>query len=214
MRFRKSIVLVAGAVLLCGCPTVHPHYSAQPEPLAVQGAYVHAASKIVMPESIGSFQRDTIIRYDADGFDVSAGYNLVSPSHAISATVYVYPAPSLVSFASPPDVVAEAKEHLTEGEFERIKQAIQRARPGGALIEQSDFRRTEGGQSYSGKLAVFEYEGAFIGSKISLRSRLYLFCYVGGKWTVEYRFTYPNVKDADKEIEEFIHQWSWFGTGV
>lgn len=82
-------------------PDLHPHYLAQPERLAVRGAYVHTASGITMPESIAGFQRDAVFRYDEDGLDVSAGYNLVTPSQHIAATVYVYPAPSLVSIGSP-----------------------------------------------------------------------------------------------------------------
>ena len=40
------------------------------------------------------------------------------------------------------------------------------------------------------------------------------FCYVGGKWTVKYRFTHPKSEDADREIQEFIQKWSWYGDGV
>lgn len=210
----KVIVRVAVALFLCGCPTMHTHYLAQPERLATRGSYVHPASKIAMPESVGGFQRGTILRYDADGLDVSAGYNLVSTSYQIAATVYVYPAPSLVSIGSPPEVVAGARAHLTEGEFVRRKQEIQHAHPGATLIEQRDTVRAESGQSYPGKLAIFEYEDVFAGSRILIRSHLFVFCYVGGKWAVEYRFTYPKTEDADSEIQEFIQKWSWYGAGV
>ena len=213
-RLLNAFVPVAAAVFLCGCPTMHTHYLAQPERLTVRGAYVHSASKIVMPESVAGFQREAIFRYDADGLDVSAAYNFVTVSHRIAATVYVYPAPSLVSIGSPPDVVAGARAHLTEGEFERRKQEIQHAHPGAALIEQRDTFRTESGQSYPAKLAVFEYEDVFAGSRIPVRSHLYVFCYVGGKWAVEYRFTRPKGEDADREIQGFIQKWSWYGQGV
>ena len=193
---------------------MHKHYLAQPEPLVVRGTYSHPASKIIMPESVAGFQRDRILRYDADGLDVSAGYNLVTTSHRIAATVYVYPAPSLVSIGSPPEVVASARAHLTEGEFERRKQEIQHAHPGAALIEQRAIVRTENGQSYPGKLAIFEYEDLFAGSRISVRSQLRVFCYIGNKWAVAYRFTCPKTEDADQEIQEFIKKWSWYATGV
>ena len=209
----KAIIPVAAGVFLCGCPTVRPHYLAQPEPVVIIGTYVHPASKITMPESVAGFQRDMVLRYDVDGLDVSAGYNLGSAIHQIAATVYVYPAPGLVSIGSPPDVVADARAHLTEGEFERRMQEIQRAHPGATLIGQRDTLRTENGQPYPGKLAVFEYEDMFAGSKVPLRSHLYVFCYVGGKWAIEYRFTHPKSEDADKEIQEFIEKWSWQGAG-
>jgi hypothetical protein len=193
---------------------MHTRSLAQPEQVEVRGAYVHAASKITMPESVAGFQRDTVSRYDPDGLDVSGAYNLVTPSHRIAATVYVYPSPSLTSIGSPPEVVAGARAHLTEGEFERRKQEIQHAHPGTAVLEQRDFSRTESGQSYAGKLAVFEYEELFAGSRMPVLSRIYLFCYVGGKWTVKYRFTHPKNEDGDREIQEFIRKWSWYGEGV
>lgn len=210
----KAIVPAAGALLLCGCPSMHTRSLAQPERVAVRGAYVHSASKITMPESVAGFQREGITRYDADGLDVSGAYNLVTPSHRIAATVYVYPSPPLTSIGSPPDVVAGARAHLTEGEFARRKQEIQQAHQGAVLVEQRDVSRAESGQSYAGKLAIFEYEEVFAGSRMPVRARLYLFCYVGGMWTVKYRFTHPKGEDAGREIQEFIQKWSWYGEGV
>jgi len=176
--------------------------------------YVHPASKITMPERVAGFQRDTILRYDVDGLDVSAGYNLVSASNQVAATVYVYPAPSLVSIGSPPDVVAGARSHLSEGEFERRKQEIQHVHSGALLIDQHDTVRIENGHSYAGKVAIYTFEDVFAGSRIPVRSQLYVFCYVGGKWAVEYRITYPKSEDADNEVQEFIQKWNWYGSGI
>ena len=167
-----------------------------------------------MPESVAGFQRDSVTRYDADGLDVSGAYNMVTPSRRIAATVYVYPSPPLTSIGSPPDVVAGARARLTEGEFARRKQEIEQAHPGAVLVEQREISKTASGQSYAGRLAIFEYEEAFAGSRMPVRARLYLFCYVGGKWTVKYRFTHPKSEDADREIQEFIQKWSWYGGGV
>src|SRR5262245_50828993 len=192
----KGILPAAAALVLCGCPSVHTRSLSQPERVAVRGAYVHSASKITMPESVAGFQRDSVSRYDADGLDVSGAYNLVTPSHRIAATVYVYPSPSLTSIGSPPDVVAGARAHLTEAEFQRRKQEIQQAHPGAVLVEQRGISRAEGVQTYAGRLAVFEYEEVYAGSRMPVRSRLCLFCYVGGKWTVKYRFTHPKSEDA------------------
>jgi hypothetical protein len=210
----KKIVPAAAVLVLCGCPSMQTRSLAQPERVAVRGAYVHSASKITMPESIAGFQRDNVSRYDADSLDVSGGYNLVTPSHRIAATVYVYPSPSLTSIGSPPDVVAGARARLAEGEFEARKQEIRQAHPGAILVQQREMSRTQSGQSHAGKFAIFEYEEVFAGSRTRLRSRLYLFCYVGGKWTVKYRFTHPKSEDADREIQGFIEKWSWYGEGV
>src|SRR5678815_628029 len=134
-KLLMAVVAIAATLLLCGCPSTHTRSLAQPERVAVRGAYVHAASKITMQENVAGFQRDTVSRYDADGLDVSAAYNLVTPSHRIAATVYVYPSPASTSIGSPPEVVAGARAHLTEGEFERRKQEVQHAHPGATLVE-------------------------------------------------------------------------------
>ena len=147
-----------------------------------------------MPEVIAGFQRGNITGYDAVGADVSAGYNLVTPNRRIAATVYVYPS--------------------TEGDFERRKQEIQQVHPAAVLLDQRDFSRTENGRSYAGKLAVFEYEDSFAGSRMRLRSRLYLFSHVDGKWSVKYRFSYPKSEEAESEVDEFIRAWRWYGEGA
>ena len=218
MDMRKAIsgavVLFASTLLLCGCPTAQTRYLPEPERLAVHGDFVHSASNIIMPEKIGEFRRDLIFRYDTAGLDVSAGYGLIGPDHHIVATVYVYPAPPLISIGSPPDVVASARAHLAQGEFERRKQEIEQAHPGAVLIEQQETAEAKGGQLYPGEQAVFEYVAAFGGPAMQVQSRLYLFCYIDGKWAIEYRFTYPKGENAEQEIKQFMKDWNWYGQGV
>ncbi len=193
---------------------MHPRYLAQAEQLTVHGQYVHPSSKIAMPESIAGFQRISVARFDADELDVSAGYKLTTSDQCIVATVYAYPAPSLTSIGSAPEVIAEARAHLTDREFEHRKQEIQHSHPGAALIEERDVVRTDGGLSYTGKLAIFEFESVFAGSKMTVRSHLYVFCYIGNKWAIEYRFTHPKTQDAEQKIQEFIQKWNWYGAGA
>jgi hypothetical protein len=125
------------------------------------------------------------------------------------ATVYVYPAPSLESFGSPPDVIAEARQRLTESEFTRQKQALVRAYSGVRMIDERDIVRAEAGKRYPGKFALFEYKEGPSGARVQVRSSLYLFCFVGGKWAVEYRFTIPEGGNAHGEVQDFIQKWNW-----
>ena len=97
-----------------------------------------------------------------------------------------------------------------ERHLEHRKQEIQHRHSGALLIEQRDTIRTEGGKSYPGKVVIFEYEDLFAGSRIPLLSRLYLFSYIGDKWTVKYRFTYPKGSDAEKEVQQFIQELKWY----
>jgi hypothetical protein len=210
-KLSKSVVLAALVLFLCGCPAARVQVATGPETLAVRGTYVHPGSRIWMPERVADFWREAVIRYDANGLDVGAGYNLVTSSHHVAATVYVYPGPSLASIGAAAETVAGAQARLTEAEVERCKQEIQRVHPGARVIEQRDVTLVERGRSDAGKTAVFEYEDQFAGSTIPVRSSLYVFCCVDRKWTVKYRFTHPKVEDAEGEIQEFMENWSWHG---
>src|SRR2546421_3121334 len=111
--FRVSVAAV-GIGFLCGCPSVSTHPLAQPEKSEPRGPYVHSASGIVMPETVGNFKRGTILRFDAEGLDVGVSYNLNTASRHIAATVYVYPAPHVASIGSTAEVIAGARARLAE----------------------------------------------------------------------------------------------------
>lgn len=198
---------------------VHASPLKKPETILVKGTYVHEASKITLPENIGSFHRREVTRFDTEGYDIGVAYDFASVTsvtkvtNLVAATVYIYPGPAVHSIASPSKVVAEAQDRMTENEFERRKKEIRYMHANAKLMEEHDFVRTEGDQSYSGKSAVFEFEGVFAGSKTQLRSYLYVFCFVGRKWAIEYRFTGAKSADSSKQIEDFVERWKWFGTG-
>jgi hypothetical protein len=44
---------------------------------------------------------------------------------------------------------------------------------------------------------------------VLLRSDVYAFCHVGGKWTVEYRIDYPFDYDAGLQIAAFMRNLIW-----
>jgi hypothetical protein len=207
----RTVLSAATATFLCGCPgVILAQPLAQPEREKVQGPYVHTGSGIVMPESVGNFERGFVTRFNQEATDISAGYNLFAPSNHIVITVYVYPAPKLTSIGSPPDVIAGAQTHLAEQEFDRRQQEIMHAHPKATLMDQHDTDHIENTHSFPGKTATYEFEGIFAGSSQSLRSLLYVFCYVNGKWAIEYRVTFPKAEDDDGEVQNFIHQWNWY----
>src|SRR5260370_37322414 len=80
-----------------------------------------------------------------------AGYNLLAPGRAVAATVYVYPAPSLISIGSPSDVVASARATLCKTEFERRKGELIGAHPGARQIGEKDAPLPQGGPPLPGK---------------------------------------------------------------
>jgi hypothetical protein len=208
IRLLKISLPLLVAALLCGCQTSGPHYLSKPEIVPAEGNYVHAGSKITLPPTVGGFLRNRVTRYDVDSLDVSAGYSLISIA-PINATTYVYPAPPLASFGSPDSVVAEERAHLTATEFERRKWEIGQVHPGAALVEQHDVVQTKDGRAYPGKRAVFEYQQQSGDVSVTVRSELYVFCFVEGKWAVAYRFTYPKFENASPKIQEFMEKWNW-----
>jgi hypothetical protein len=164
---------------------------------------------MIFPPTVGAFQRVALSRYDSQGLDVSAGYNLPAFAGGIAATVYVYPAPSLVSIGSPPGVVASARATLCQSEFERGKREVLGAHAGGRLLGEKDVVLLQGGTNFSGRAATFEYDGLFAGQHQPVSSELYVFCYIGGSWTIKYRFTYARTFDATEAISAFMRTLSW-----
>jgi hypothetical protein len=209
MKALRCALIAGMSLLLLGCPTMQPKYLSQPAAVEATGSYTHSASGMVFPDAVGDFRRTSIRRYDAEGLDVSARYDLVAPPRAVAATVYVYPAPPLVSIGSPQEVVATARANLCQREFETRKQEVLQSHAGAKLVEERAISLVQAGETRSGRMAAFEYEDVFAHQRQAVAARVYLFCYVGGKWVVKYRFSYPKSFDATKEIEEFMRSLSW-----
>jgi hypothetical protein len=206
LKLRKVLKgAAAAAAMLAGAPD--PAAAAEPVDVNGAGSYIHSASGMTFPSAVGGFRQVEVRQYDATGKDVGVGYNLVSPEVQVVATVYVYPAPSLISIFSPPEVVADARAHLCQGEFTRRKQEILDAHPRARLIQEGE-ARPPGGRA-PGHVASYEFESVFGHRLQPVGSQLYVFCYVGGKWAVEYRFTWPRDEAVDSAIAGFMAGLSW-----
>ena len=177
--------------------------------IKADGLYTHKASGMTFPLSIHNFQRVNVLQYDEKGLDVSAGYDLVSSMGDISATIYIFPAPRLTSFGSPANVIAGARAKLSQDLFDRVKQEIFQHHTGVNLLQEKEISLPQGDTAYSGEMATFEYEEIFAHRFQVVRSEVYLFCYVGKKWSIEYRFTYPKNYNGSQEIEGFIQNFHW-----
>jgi len=136
MNAQNFFLAFVASLALSACKSAQPIYLAQPMAVNAQGSYHHLASGMTFPPAVGDFERVKITQYDAAGEDVGVGYNLVSPIAGIAATVYVYPAPSLLSIGSPPDVVASARGTLCNNEFARRKKELVDAHSGARLIQE------------------------------------------------------------------------------
>ena len=163
---------------------------------------------MMFPTQVGEFRRVSVYRYAADGSDESAGYNLYQPGAHIAATVYVYPAPGTVIAKRPqPETAPAAKDQLCSGEFDRVQLEIEGAYEGDTLIEESG---TAHGET-PGLRAVYTFTAPIFAGRRdqAVRSEAYLFCYVGGRWSVKYRFTYPADQDVRALIDAFMRDLAW-----
>ena len=78
-------------------------------------------------------------------------------------------------------------------------------------MEKKDASRTQDGVTYSGHFASFDLTNARLLGRadVASRSEAYLYCYVGGKWSIEYRVDYPRDFDASGLISGFINNLKW-----
>jgi hypothetical protein len=150
-----------------------------------------------------------ISRYDEAGLDMSAGYNFELPDSDIVATVYVYPAPSLLSIGSPSDVAQSARTTLCDGEFQRRQREIFAAHPSARLMSEEAAARPQAGPPVIGKLAHYQFDDSFAGRHQAVRSDLYVYCFVGEKWAFEYRFTSQMNPDPSARIAAFMKALVW-----
>jgi len=209
LMFGKIVLGLGFVLLLSGCPTVRTDQPRQPEQIDVHGPYQHTASGMIFPASVGDYIRERIMRYDRDALDVSVGYNLIRPPRILFATVYVYPAPSVVSILSPPHVAATARSLAAKNEYARSKHEILQSHPLATLLGEVEASLVKGNATYQGWKAIFELDGARFGQREKVISYLYVFSYIGGSWTVKYRFTHPKSIEETQEIETFLRNLEW-----
>ena len=140
-----AIALVVHAFLFLsmiigtGCrPPVNSISLPDAVPIPSQGLYVHKASGMEFPITVGEFRRTKLLRYDTGELDVSAGYDLFTPTSQVAATVYVYPAPKITSIGSSQNGIDGVRATIFKGWFQQEKQEILSAHSGIRLAEESD----------------------------------------------------------------------------
>src|ERR1700722_12934515 len=108
MKNFRLIVAIPLALWADGAVTAQTRYLATPEPIK-DASYAHP-SGLAFPATVDAFHRVSLLRYDADRLDISAGYILTARPGGAAATVYVSPSP--------------AAGEPCRGEFDAMKQAV------------------------------------------------------------------------------------------
>jgi hypothetical protein len=213
MRMMKQILAVIACGLVCGCETTNiarqdsVHQSASP-------TFVHSFTKFSFPESVGSFYRVNVQKYDREGKDVGVGYNSSTP---IAATVFVYPGAK--DFALLPSPKLEnVSELLLVHHYEACKQDVFRAHTDAKLIGEGLCTLIQGNNQFEGKKAVFSMSYKFGFASRESISELYVFLIepnvkflLTERYFVTYRITYPadSKSQAEKEISSFLSELKW-----
>lgn len=167
-----------------------------------RGPYVHREAQAVFPLRVGDFRRSEVLRYDEDGRDVSASYNLAAPEGRLLITVYIYPA------AAAP---AGERAGKCEREFQTAKGAIRNKFGAVPPLEEGAALAVPGTRRELSHRAAYRLTLPFDSKMQPVRSEAHLYCYVGGDWFVKYRVSAPLSVTAHQAVEAFIRTGPWPG---
>ena len=203
MAMARSVSLAGSA--LCSLLVAGPAPAFAQQEIQVAGPYFHRPAGTVYPERIGDFQRSNLVRYDADGRDVSASYNLATEQGRLLITVYIYPAPQTAS--------AEARASACAQEVEAANNSIANKLGNPAPDERGAAFAAAGVDRSLGHRSVYRFSIPFDGRVQAIRSEAHLYCYVGGQWLVKYRVSAPVAVETKAAVETFIRTGPWPGRG-
>jgi hypothetical protein len=180
-RFRCLLTTsVAMAVVAVAAPAVA-------QTTHTDGPFVHAASGMVLPPSVGEFKR---FRESLDGtIGASAGYGYASRQGRIAATFVVF---------LPPDKPDFCKAYIDAG-----LESLRKTHPEAQTLPSPEAPPMDGYPAIIGVAERYRYANNPGGAL--LHSDHYYYCGVGGKWLVEYVFGYAANFDASRQIASFLH---------
>jgi len=199
-----------GFVLLAVAALGGPPAGAQQE-VESDGPYFHRPARAVYPPQVGEFRRSKVYRYDPEGKDVSASYDLATPEGRLLITVYIYPAAAIVGAALQESGGTAARARLCGEEFGAVKAAISRQHGDAAPIDEGEALALPGSEPGLRHRAVYNFRSPFDGREQELRSEAHLYCYVGGDWLVKYRVSAPAAVESRKAVEAFLRAGPWPG---
>lgn len=176
-----------------------------------RGTVPHEAARTGFPERVGEFRRAQVTRFDPDGRDISASYNLVRPGGRLLLSIYIYPAARVASAPGSGATADVARAQLCRREFAGVHQAINVQYRGVTLIEQGPAPAVADVPSALSLRSVHQFRAQFDERMQDVRSETDLYCHVGGDWLVKYRVTAPRAFEDWSAVEGFIRSGPWPG---
>ncbi|MFP6596402.1 MAG: hypothetical protein VCC01_03005 [Candidatus Hydrogenedentota bacterium] len=194
LELKIAVWVVPCLAVLTGCSGNEGEVSGNTE------LYVHSASQIPFPHTIGSFTRLRIDEGVPDESGTTIEYLFSQVGSDVHVTVSVYQKPSTKS-----DNVAAAKEEVrhSEAQREQFEQIMAEIIARGTddehrFIAMYDIAIEREGKAFFGKRAFFR-------DKDEIFSNAYLFEF--GEWFVEYRCVFA--RDLERVAEQFLTDHSW-----
>ncbi|KQX26072.1 MULTISPECIES: hypothetical protein [unclassified Sphingomonas] len=173
------------------------------------GDYVHRLSGVHFPRSVGRLQLVEITEYDSKASDVGVGYNVFQRDLQAAFTVYVYPAPDIVSIGSPRNVIRQTRNTFCERELQGIEQSIESAHPQMRLVAHGEIASPSSNFEGPGRRLVYRGTDVFAGRQQAVRSEADLFCYVGGKWLISFRTTARASDEYRDQLDLLMRSIAW-----
>jgi hypothetical protein len=195
------------AIACSGChadPTTRPATVPADPTLDAQTYFLHQPSGIAFPRSLHGYVFAGQKQYNREATDVSFSWSTLDGNRPMAATVYVLPAPSLISIGSPQEVIDQAKARLFDQFWEQHVRSIVGSHAPATTSPPETVTLVYAGHAYTGRRQLFHYEQVFAFSRQQVTSSLYLFPFVNEKWSLKYRFTYPASVDMQTAVDQFI----------
>jgi hypothetical protein len=200
----KTLVsaVILSALSLQGCPVyrVDGRSTSTPLPkpltLSETGDFTHKPSHYTFPPTVASFRRVALTQYDAEGLDISVGYDGGTKDCPVALTIYMKPAPRMSFIGADPAVVQSLESNWLSSAYQRWKAEIAQAHPG-AAPKTEDSMITDG---YPGRKAVYTIARD--------ESELFVFL-VEHQWILTYRDTYQAdcAVQATESLKQFGADW-------
>lgn len=203
-RSLLSLTAALAAAGLAGCGSVPqaeaPRQAASARPALSEnadGSVEHIPSGMKFPALVGSFIRGKPRAYDAQGMNVSAGYD---GPQAVTITVYVYPI----------EAYGNAQSFSAKAHFEDARNQIAAVRRGMRIISEQEVPPPRRAVSEPGLFGRYEFFGSDDGGSQPMESLLYVYAPVARRWIVKYRVSYPKDSlDARTAVGRFMESFGW-----
>jgi hypothetical protein len=161
--------------------------------------YIHPASQVPFPHSIGEFVRTKVIEDSPDHAGPRVSYYLKKRKWEASISVFVYPAPESEDANAKQDKDEEKPNVLLE-RMNAIRQEMLDAGKDEEhrFVAVYDIAIVKGENPYAGKRAYFRHE-------VDVFSNAYLFKF--GDWFIEYRSVFD--RDLEWSEDQFVKDHPW-----